>query len=301
MKEAMKTESAAMKAQKVRIRRLFQESRKEERKQKRTIQNELKTAKSEVNSLEFTLTKVEANTKTMLANLTGALNVSHKHELRLAAERTELHRELSGNASKLEAETAQVAALKKRLAEEEHARKKAEATATKAHADFIQAKAVARQLQGTVPQLLEQVQLAHEKRDAEKAMRLQAQAMATNDLVRSNTAAERQMQKQVDQIDKVLPLMNSAASQATLPVPEEEDAAAADEIDKAIDDPTEVANQSARLAGADDASGTTNTDVSKQLAPASGGAATESPPANVVAELPDLDKDGESLAALIQN
>jgi chromosome segregation ATPase len=298
MKAQMKTALADMKAQKLRIRRLFQESRKEEKNQKRIMQTELKTAKSEVNSLEFTLSKVQGHTKGVIANLSGALNASHKHELRLEHENVEFRRELRSNSSKLEAETAEVAALKKRLAQEEDARKKAVAVANKARADFVQAKAVANQLQGTVPQLLEQVQLAHEKRDAEKAMRLQAQAMATNDLVRTNTAAERQMQKQVEQIDKVLPLM-SAASQAA-PLTVDDDATAGDEIDKALDG-TEAATPIATSdGGSGDAGGTntdgTNTDASKP--PASAAAATDG---SVVAELPNLDKDGASLAALIQN
>mmetsp|Transcript_108874 Transcript_108874/g.216211 ORF Transcript_108874/g.216211 Transcript_108874/m.216211 type:complete len:769 (+) Transcript_108874:54-2360(+) len=302
MKAIMKTEASAMKAQKVRIRRLFQESRKEEKKQKRTMEGELKKAQSKVTSLERTMSTIQANASKMLANMTGALSASHEHELKLATERTELRRELRSNESMLQAETAEVAALKKRLAEEENARKKAENIAHKAHAEAVQAKAVASQLQGTVPQLLEQVQLAHEKRDAEKAMRIQAQAIATNDVEKSNTAAEKQMQKQVEQIDKVLPLMNSAASQAALPAPEEDDMVAGEQIDKAIDGPTQVASAVATPEGSDNTGGTDNTDASNLLAPASGGTATDpDPPGGVVADLPDLDKDGASLAALVQN
>jgi len=302
MKAVMRTEATAMKSQKVRIRRLFQESRKEEKKEKRLILSELKTAKSKVNSLEVTMNSMQSNAKNMLANLSGALNASHQQELQLATERSELRRELRNNQSRLQAVVSEVAVLKKRLAQEEAARKKADAAAHKAHNEFVQAKAVANQLQGTVPQLLEQVQLAHEKRDAEKAMRLQAQAMASNDIVRTNNAAEKQMQKQVEQIDKVLPLMNSAATQASQPAVEsqpaaEDDATAGDDIDKAMDVSTEAATPSASGEGAEDA--VSNTDASKPLA--SAGGATTDGSSSVVAELPDLDKDGESLAALIQN
>merc|ERR1719270_3145089 len=106
------------------------------------------------------------------------------HNEQLLQEKNELQEEVQGNASKVANLSAQVALANSQVDKDDSLRHQAEEVAKKAQADMNAAKAVAKQLSGTVPRLLEQERLAHEQEEAENAMRAQAQTQAKQQIDR---------------------------------------------------------------------------------------------------------------------
>lgn len=128
--------------------------------------------------LKHQLVHLSQVSRSALANSTFYLNQAMRRQKLLYTEEEGLATALKSNETENARLQAEVAKLKRTAAEEGRARAEAEETARQAQQALVSAQAVAKQLSGAVPQLLEQAKLAHEARDAEKAMRAQTQAAA---------------------------------------------------------------------------------------------------------------------------
>jgi len=128
-------------------------------------------------------------------------------QLREAEAATEA--QLKRNTTKVLVLEAQVAALRKSLDESGRARKEAEAVARKTQDALDSAQAVARQLSGAVPQLLEQARLAHEARDAEKAMRAETQAQARQQISKLEDQYIDTVRRQLAEIGATAPIAST--------------------------------------------------------------------------------------------
>mmetsp|Transcript_39456 Transcript_39456/g.91551 ORF Transcript_39456/g.91551 Transcript_39456/m.91551 type:complete len:580 (+) Transcript_39456:14-1753(+) len=147
------------------------------------------------------LHSLQSRTHVELSNLTKHLAESEAEQKRYASTNSVLAHELQGNVTESSQLRQQVAALRKRLAEGERARQQAESASQQAQEKLEHEQAVAKQLAGTVPRLLEQTRLAHEARDAEKALRAKAQASAQRQLERLQNDYASVMQGELEQMD----------------------------------------------------------------------------------------------------
>lgn len=108
-------------------------------------------------------------------NLTQQLEMEQGKEYGLIKEKSSMEHELAKNIRQKKKLAKEVTLLRQRIVRGDKAREAVEKQANAVAKQLMQAQAVNRQLEGTVPQLLEQSRLAREAQDAAKAMRAQAQ------------------------------------------------------------------------------------------------------------------------------
>lgn len=132
--------------------------------------------------------------------LAAQLQAMKRKEAQTLAEKKSLQEQLLGNSSLVANLSAQVATAENQVDKDDSLRKAAVDQAKHSQADMLAAKAVAKQLSGTVPQLLEQERLAHEQEEAEKAMRSQAQAQAKQQIDRLESQYTNLVQGQIDNL-----------------------------------------------------------------------------------------------------
>lgn len=159
-----------------------------------------------------------------LTSLMSQLGAAKRYQDDILAQRDNFAQELRVKTSQVLNLTGEVTTLRHRVEEDASARQVAEDRARKAEAEMASAQAVAKQLSGTVPQLLEQAQLAHEAQDAEKAMRAQAQAQANREIQRLEEQYTTLVQGQIDQLAP--PVMKGANDTSPLVSGIDEDAMA---------------------------------------------------------------------------
>lgn len=134
-------------------------------------------------------------TQRAVRNLTQQLGEAHNHEQKLQKDRQALEHQLAKDVRQKKKLQKQVGMLRERVKHGDQARKMAEEKAEEVSKQLAQAQAVARQLEGTVPQLLEQAHLAREARDAEQAMRTQAQQAIAHMQNQYSTAVDTQIKE----------------------------------------------------------------------------------------------------------
>lgn len=135
-----------------------------------------------------------------LGKLAAQLQAMKRSEAQLLKERSALRKQLEGNASRVMNLSAEVALANSHTDKDDALLRQAEEREKKAQAEMLAAKAVAKQLSGTVPQLLEQERLAHEQEEAEKAMRAQAQTQAKLQIDRLEQQYTTLVQGQINQL-----------------------------------------------------------------------------------------------------
>lgn len=218
--------------------------------------------------------------KAQLENTTVRLRNALRAQEALNQDNSMLSWRLEGNASRIRSLEAEVAALQKHMSEEEGARSKAEEMARKSQEALASAQAVAKQLSGAVPQLLEQARLAHEARDAEKAMRAQSQAKAKQQLQTLEDQYADAVRSELDTIQKPLDAAATDAAPANASGSHSGGGAAVADVDLDTGDDDTSAPASA------DASDSGSSPGDDDDAPAEGGAHR-------------LDKDSDGLGSFI--
>mmetsp|Transcript_149980 Transcript_149980/g.417918 ORF Transcript_149980/g.417918 Transcript_149980/m.417918 type:complete len:623 (+) Transcript_149980:62-1930(+) len=153
-----------------------------------------------------------------VANFTSRVKAEGARVHGLLRENSALHEELKANATLVAHLRAEVALLRHRVEDGNRAREQAEGSARKAKESMEHAQAVAKQLAGTVPRLLEQARLAHEARDAEAALRTQAQASAQRQVQQLQRQYASVVQGELEQINFALPSLGGNASDASKPL-----------------------------------------------------------------------------------
>lgn len=108
-------------------------------------------------------------------NLTQQLEMEQGKEYQVVKEKSSMEHELAKNIRQKKKLAKEVTLLRQRIVRGDKAREAVEKQANSVAKQLVQAQAVNRQLEGTVPQLLEQSRLAREAQDAAKLMRSQAQ------------------------------------------------------------------------------------------------------------------------------
>jgi hypothetical protein len=151
------------------------------------------------------------NVRKEVANLTFRLGVTEASAKELEKDNERVRELLKANTTRSNHLQTEVQLLKKRVEDGDKARQRAERAASKAQEEKVAAEAISKQLSGTVPRLLEQTQLAKEARDAEKAMRAQAQeaqVAARKEVAGMEQQYTSAVQGQLEQINQVLPQLD---------------------------------------------------------------------------------------------
>jgi hypothetical protein len=238
--EFVKQQKEGARAEERRIRELGGKEQAEEE-QSTLLSQELDVQKKQVNTerlheqqMSQLVSALRDNVRREVSNLTWRLGVAQAQEKDFSHTNQHLQEQLSANATRAVQLQQEIQILKQRVNDGDKARRRSEKAAAKAEEEKVAAEAVAKQLSGTVPRLLEQAQLAHEANDAETALRAQAQeaqAAAKSEIVNLEQQYTASVQGQLQELNKVLPALagggTSKASGHTadqpLPAPPEND------------------------------------------------------------------------------
>lgn len=177
LKEAQAKLTAA-RGRELTLRKALDKDHKKREHDETTLQKELAVWKKRADNAQASAQQLSREVKLRasgdreeMAELKHKLESETKEATHLEKERSSLDADLQSNFSRVSKLEQEVSQLRQQLKDGEAARKKAEATARRAQEETAQAQAVAKQLSGTVPRLLEQAELAHERRDAISAIK----------------------------------------------------------------------------------------------------------------------------------
>lgn len=201
------------------LRHLVMEERQAAEQRDRLLRRELAAQAQRVEAerhreaaLQKQLKELGGREKSEVGNMTRRLVSENGRIRQLLKDKSSLVFQLRGGTAQLSHMKTEVGLLRRRVQDGDKAREQAEKTAKLSQDRMADAQAVARQLSGTVPQLLEQAQLAHEARDAEKALRTQTQANAQAELNRLQHQYSSVVQGQLEQLNFELPKLANASA-----------------------------------------------------------------------------------------
>jgi chromosome segregation ATPase len=145
-------------------------------------------------------------------NLSRALHVSQKKVAALLGQRSVLEKDLVGNRTIASHLSESVRVLKKKVEDGTNALVEAKRAAEHAEAEKEGAEAVAKQLQGTVPQLLANAQAANERVETERVLRQRESLLAAQAREALKARMTSDVQRQLEKLSVVVPKLDAASN-----------------------------------------------------------------------------------------